>query len=158
MKVINRSDSNVVYSLPEFNCRRVFAPGETKEVTAEELEALYATDGGADLLRQYLLVDDRFWVQNHFEAPIEYFWKEPDIIKCLEEDPLDLFEETFDFAPDGVVDLIKSFAWQRPLTDLNKVKILEEKTGFDVITSINIMHEPQTQEVPAVAARRRREA
>lgn len=41
MKVYNRSDSNVTYSLPELNTRRVFALGESKELEPKEMEALW---------------------------------------------------------------------------------------------------------------------
>ena len=38
--VKNRSNSTVVYSIPEMNIRREYAPGETKKVPKEEIEAL----------------------------------------------------------------------------------------------------------------------
>lgn len=56
MKVINRSDGNVVYSLPELNIRRVFVPGESKDLSEQELNALWQIDGGASLLRNELMV------------------------------------------------------------------------------------------------------
>lgn len=59
MKVINRSDGNVTYALPELNTRRVFTPGASKEIEAKELEALWQTDGGQILIKDYLLVQDR---------------------------------------------------------------------------------------------------
>ena len=40
IKVKNRSASMVVYSLPELNIRREYAPGEIKSVEAEEIEKL----------------------------------------------------------------------------------------------------------------------
>lgn len=156
MKVINRSDGNVAYSLPEMNMRRVFTPWETKDVSAEELEALYATDGGADLIKGYLLIDDEKWVNQHFDAPIEYFWKEEEIKKCILEDPLDLFEETLDYAPDGVIDLIKYYSWTIPLTDLNKIKVLQDKTGFDTLGSIEVMKGPDGETAPTPHERRRK--
>ena len=40
LKVKNRSASLAVYSIPEINIRREFAPGETKNITYGELEKL----------------------------------------------------------------------------------------------------------------------
>ena len=40
MKIKNRSASTVVYSIPEMNVRRRFAPGEIKTVSKEEIESL----------------------------------------------------------------------------------------------------------------------
>ncbi len=157
MKIINRSDGKVSYQLPEMNnIKRIFEPWEEKEISGEELMALFSLDGGIDLVKQYLLVDDKQWVQEHFDAPIEYFWKKEEIRKCVFEDDLDLFEETFDYAPDGVIDLIKAIAWKEQLSDLNKIKIIEEKTGFDVMASIQIMSQTKAP-TAAPATRRRRE-
>lgn len=156
MKVTNRSDGNVTYALPELNTRRVFTPWEHKEIDEKELEALYATDGGAALIKDYLMVQDKNWVEAHFDAPIEYFWGEEEIKKCLLEEPLDLFEETLDYAPDGVIDLMKYYAWSMPLSDLNKIKVFGDKTGFNVLGSIEIMKSPEGTEVSSTPARRRR--
>lgn len=159
MKVINRSDGTLVYELPELNVRRVFNVGETKEIPEAELEALFQTDGGHVLIKDYLLVEDRDWVKAHWDAPIEYFWQNEQVKKCLLEDPIDLFEETLDFAPAGVIDLIKTFAWRLPISDLNKIAAIKNKTGFDVLLAIEVMKptDGAAQAAPNKPQRRRRE-
>ena len=103
MKVINRSDGNVVYSLPELNIRRVFVPGESKDLSEQELNALWQIDGGASLLRNELMVQDEEWVNKTMPyAPIEYFWLIEDVDKCILEDSLELFKETLEYAPAAV--------------------------------------------------------
>lgn len=141
MKVYNRSDSNITYSLPELNTRRVFALGESKELESKELTALYQMDGGKTLIEQYLMVDDEEWVKTHFseEPPLEYFWKPDDVKKCLLEDSLELFQETLEYAPTGVLDLIKMYAWQLPISDLNKIEAIKQATGFDVLAAVEVM-------------------
>lgn len=139
MKVYNRSDANVTYSLPELNTRRVFALGEVKDIDPKELEALWQMDGGLTLIKDYLLVDDKEWVEAHWDAPIEYFWKDEQVKKCLKEDTLELFQETLEYAPQGVIDLIKMFAWQLPISDLNKIEALRLATGFDTLAAIDVM-------------------
>ena len=158
VKVYNRSDGNVVYTLPELNIRRVFNPGETKEIEYSELEALFQTDGGHDLIVGYLLVDDKEWVDKHWDAPIEYFWYPEQVKACVMEDPIDLFEETLDYAPDGVIDLIKMYSWKVPLTDLNKIKLIKDKLGFDVLAAVEFMKStPAAERRPDPTQRRRRE-
>ena len=144
MKVINRSDGNVVYSLPELNIRRVFVPGESKDLSEQELNALWQIDGGASLRRNELMVQDEEWVNKTMpSAPIEYFWLIDDVDKCILEDSLELFKETLEYAPSGVIDLIKARAWQLPMTDLNKMEALKQKTGFDTLKAIEVMKKPE---------------
>ena len=150
MKVINRSDGTVVYSLPEYHVRRVFNLGESKDIPEEEINALWQDDGGNSLIRNELIVQDEEWVNKNMpNAPIEYFWTVEDVDKCIKEDSLELFEETLEYAPTGVIDLIKSRAWQLPMTDLNKVDALEKKTGFNALKAIEVMKKPEGVTVTA---------
>jgi len=60
VKVLNRDNGSVVYSIPEMNgLRRVFQAGETKEVTFEELEKLSFIPGGKPLLEDSLVILDK---------------------------------------------------------------------------------------------------
>jgi len=57
IRVLNRDNGSVVYSIPEMNgLRRVFQSGETKEVTFEELEKLSYIPGGMALLEDSLVI------------------------------------------------------------------------------------------------------
>ena len=144
MKVTNRSTSAVGYELEELKVRRNFAPNETKDIPTKELETLYQQDGGYNLLRDYLMVSDKPWMEKHFAgAPIEYFWTVDDIKKSLFEDSKELFEETLDYAPEGVLDIIKDLAWRLPISDMNKVAAIRDKLGFDVLAAIEHM-KPKT--------------
>ena len=59
---------------------------------------------------------------------------------------LDAFLDALDFAPLGVIDLIKSLSITLPLTDLNKRRALKEKTGFDVDKALSHIEEERTEE------------
>ena len=52
---------------------------------------------------------------------------------------LDAFLDCLDFAPVGVIDLLKKFAVSVPLADYEKRKALKEKTGFDVDIALKNM-------------------
>ena len=49
-KVKNRGASLVVYKIPEDGIRREFKPGQTLQVSSEELEKLTYQPGGAAIL------------------------------------------------------------------------------------------------------------
>ncbi len=50
------------------------------------------------------------------------------------------------------------FSWQVPLTDLNKIKVLKDKTGFDTLATVSIMNQKnQESEAPHKTRRRREE-
>lgn len=156
MKVFNRSDSNITYSLPELSTRRVFALGESKELEPKEMEALWQMDGGMTIIKDYLVVDDPEWVAQHWDAPIEYFWKAEEVKKCLLEDDLALFQETLDYAPAGVIDLIKMLAWQLPISDLNKIEAIRQATGFDTLAAIEVMSAAKPRKDPQKKERLRK--
>jgi hypothetical protein len=131
--VKNRSSSVVVYRIPEKNLRREFAPGETKKIPFGELEKLTYQQGGKELLENFLqIIDNEPTEDLNIHRELEYDMSEAQIRDLLLTGTLDSFLDALDFAPLGVIDLIKSLAVSLPLTDLNKRKALKEKTGFDV--------------------------
>lgn len=129
----NRSASVIVYSIPELGVRRSFAPGESKRITFEEIEKLTYQPGGMNILTRFLQIqsDD---VLNSIGARVEpeYHMSENDVKNLLISGSLDQFLDVLDFAPDGVIDLVKRFSVELPLQNLEKRKALKEKIGLDV--------------------------
>lgn len=136
--VKNRSSSIVVYSIPEEGIRREFAPGETKRITFGELEKLTYQSGGKVVLNSYLQVTDAE-VQDelNIHAEPEYFMDEAQVVNLLQNGSLDEFLDCLDFAPVGVIDLVKDISTKLPLTDYEKRKALKEKIGFDIDKAIS---------------------
>ena len=66
----------------------------------------------------------------------EYYLDDAGVIKLLTEGTLDEFLDCLDFAPIGVIDLIKTMSVQLPITDMAKREALKAKTGFDVDKAI----------------------
>lgn len=156
--VKNRSSSMVFYKIPETNIRREFQPGEVKAIPFGELEKLTYQPGGRELLEEFLQIleeDATNTLAVHRE--VEYDMSEAQIRDLLLTGSLDAFLDALDFAPIGVVDLIKSLAVSLPLTDLNKRKALKEKTGFDVDKAlVHIEEEKAEENAPAAPATERR--
>lgn len=136
--VKNRSSSMVVYSIPEDGIRREFAPGETKRITFGELEKLTYQSGGKIVLNSYLQVTDAE-VQDELNIHVEpeYFMDEAQVVNLLKNGSLDEFLDCLDFAPVGVIDLVKDISTKLPLTDYEKRKALKDKLGFDIDKAIS---------------------
>lgn len=139
VKIMNRDTGRVFYKLPELGVTRRFAGKEVKEITFAELMALSYTEGGKRLLKEYLIIQDEE-VANALLSGIEpeYFYTEREIKDLLVKGSLDAFLDCLDFAPKGVIDMIKDLSVDMELNDMNKRKAIFDKTGFDVTNAINI--------------------
>jgi hypothetical protein len=123
----------VVYKIPEDNIRREFAPGETKKIKYSELEKLSYQGGGRELMANYLQITEEEVTKDlNIKTEPEYYMSEKQVIDLLQTGSLDQFLDALDFAPTGVIDLIKQFSVTLPLENSAKRKALKEKTGFDV--------------------------
>ena len=150
--VKNRSNGGCVYSVDEggYHIRREFSPGEVKEIPEKELEQLSYSSGGKILLSEYLQILDKDAIQNlGMNTEPEYDMSEQDVIEALKSASLDEFLDILDFAPQGVLDLIKHHAVTLPLNDVAKRDAILEKLHFDVGTAIEMSKE----EAPAAAAK-----
>lgn len=145
--VKNRGAGYVTYKIPEDGIRRQFAPGETKKISYEELEKLTYQPGGLMILSQFLQIQDEAAINDfNIKTEPEYHMSERDIIHLIKEGSLDAFLDALDFAPIGVIDLIKKFSIEIPLTDINKKKALKEKTGFNVDAALKHIDEDKEDE------------
>lgn len=136
-RIKNRSAGVAVYRVPELGVRRVFQPGEIKQISATELDKLTYRPGGMAILANFLQILDQDGIEQVGLNPQpEYYMSEADIIKLFKEGSNDEFLDCLDFAPPGVIDLIKKLSVSVPLNDFNKRVALKEKTGFDCDAAI----------------------
>lgn len=151
-KIKNRSAGVCVYRIPEDGIRRSFEPGETKKVSAEELEKLTFQPGGLAILSNFLqIIEESGRKQIGLETEPEYNMSEKDVVDMLRSGSMDAFLDCLDFAPPGVIDLIKKFSVSLPLTDYNKRKALKDKLGFDVDRAVenNVADKENSMDAPA---------
>ena len=66
----------------------------------------------------------------------EYNMSVEDVKKLMLEGSLDAFLDCLDFAPAGVIQIIKDLAVKLPLNDVAKRKAIKDKTNFDVDRAI----------------------
>ena len=143
--VKNRSAGVAVYSIPEMGISRSFQPGETKQMSAEELEKLTYRPGGMALLANFLqIIEPEAIAKVGLNPQPEYHMSEQDIMKLMQTGSIDEFLDCLDFAPPGVIDLIKKLSVSLPLTDIQKVSALKAKTGFDAAAALkHVMEEKE---------------
>lgn len=158
LRVKNRSASLAVYSIPEINIRREFAPGETKNITYGELEKLSYQPGGRTIMQNFLqIIDPEATGDLGINREPEYDLSEQQIVDLMTKGSLDAFLDCLDFAPVGVIDLIKKFSVSLPLNDIDKRDALKKKTGFDVTVALaNMQKEKEDMDTPTVESKERR--
>lgn len=137
LKVKNRSGSTVIYNILEDKLRREFSPGEIKEVPEEELMKLTYQPGGKKLLQDYLLINDKESAEElGIKIEPEYWLTEAEVVNLLKNGSLDSLLDCIDFAPVGVLEMIKYYAVQLPLNDVQKRNAIKEKMSFDVDAAV----------------------
>lgn len=138
VNIKNRGTAEVGYTLPDTGVRRTWTPNEIKKnITINELEQLTYIPGGQKLLEKYLVVNDKEvceYLGLHVEP--EYFYDENTILTLLNTGTLDQLLDCLDFAPGGVLDLIKKISVDIKLNDVSKRKAIREKLGFDITRAI----------------------
>lgn len=145
-EVKNRSSSVVVYSIPEDGVKRTFQPGETKRISFKELEKLTFQSGGQMIMNNYLLIKDTEPLQDLNVRPEpEYYLTEPQIIELIKEGSLDQFLDCLDFAPAGVIELVKDLSIKIPLSDYQKRQALKDKIGFDLDAALRHIEEEKAE-------------
>ena len=151
--VLNRSSSMVGYTIPELNIRREFQPGETKKIKFSELEQLTYQPGGTTLIQDYFLIREQEVTDAlNIQTEIEYYMNEDNVRDLILKGSLDQFLDCLDFAPEGVLEMIKKLAIELPMNDVEKREALKKKTGLDVDAAIkNKMAEIADEGAPATS-------
>lgn len=133
IRVKNRNNGPVGYTIPELGVRRQFMPKEEKGIPFEELERLSYMRGGMKILEKYLVIRDEEALKllmPHVEP--EYFYEEKDVYRMLTTASYNEFLDCLDFAPTGVLEMIQDMAVKMELNDIRKRNAIYKKTGFNV--------------------------
>lgn len=137
INVRNRSNSVVVYNVDDLRVRREFMPGAVKQVPLEEIYALSQQPGGAEIIANYLFIENPAAVKEmSMNVEPEYYLDDKGVIDLLKNGSVDALLDCLDFAPAGVLDLVQKYSIDLPLTDTRKIKAIKDKTGFDVALAL----------------------
>ena len=156
IKVTNRDNGSIGYSIPDLgNLQRRFESGETKEVSMEELRKLSYTIGGSVILKEYLLIHNKEAVEELLgTVEPEYYYEEEDVKNLLEKGTLDELKDCLDFAPEGTIELVKKVAVETELNDIRKRAAIQEATGFNINSAIEINKETSEEKPEETKVRR----
>lgn len=160
INVTNRDVGQVGYTLPDRNLHRTFASGETKKIALEELQQLSYVPGGEYILKNCLIINNTDALSAlNIDVEPEYFYTETEIKKILTEGSLDQLEDCLNFAPEGVLDLIKKIAIEEEIPDTRKRKLISKRTGLNIDNAINVNHiidaDSGSEEVEEAAPKRK---
>jgi len=140
--LLNRDTGSVGYTLEDTGTHRRFTPGETKKVTFDEIEKLSWAKGGKELLRDYLIIMDEEAAREILgDIEPEYFYTKDTVKKLLKDGTLEQLQDTLEFAPKGVVELVKQEAVEMKLDSNVKREEIQKKTSFNVDRAIQINEE-----------------
>ena len=157
VEVRNRDSGYVGYSIRDLGIWRNFAPGEVKRIPLEELESLQYAPGGEYTLKHLLMINDKDALSAlNITTEPEYFYTEAEVKELLTKGTLDQLEDCLDFAPEGVIELIKKIAVEIELPDTLKRAAITKRTGFNIDNAImvNKVMEVPTEEVVEEKTRR----
>lgn len=147
INVTNRDNGYVGYGIPDTGTRRKFAPGETKQIPLSELQALQYVPGGDVILKDLLVINSKDALSAlNMEVEPEYFYSAEDVENLLFNGSLEQLEDALNFAPEGVINLIKDIAVKKEVPDMRKRDLITAKTGFGVNNAINVNHIMNTEE------------
>ena len=138
--VKNRLNIPIIYYIPDMsNLRRQFQGRQEKTLTFEELRKLSYVPGGETIIKDYLIIKDKEAIQElNLNIQPEYFYEKEQIVQLLKNGSMDQFLDCLDFAPSGVIQLLKNCAVELPLNDVAKREVLLEKLDFNVAKTIEI--------------------
>ena len=129
VKVTNRCGGMAIYKIPEHGIRREFIAGESKMIPYEELVWLSYQPGGRNMMSNTFLIEEVKATQElNIHTEPEYFMTEADVINMLQNGSVDELKDALDFAPTGVVQIIKDQAVALPVYDTRKRQAILEMT------------------------------
>lgn len=138
VEVRNRNNGYTGYVLPNGLVRN-FTINQIRKIDIEELRELRDCDGGEYILRNYLVIKDKPALEYlDINPEPEYFYTDKEVKELLANGTLDQLEDALNFAPQGVIDLIKDIAVKTELPDTRKRDLISEKTGFGITAAIEI--------------------
>lgn len=154
INVKNRDNGTVGYTIPDLgNLHRLFQPGETKEITMEELRKLSYIPGGTYIIKQLLVLDNEDAIKELCSnVEPEYYYNNEDIKNLLINGSLDQLDDCLTFGPNSVIDQVKELAINMPLNDVAKRDLIFKKTGLNITSAIEInkiSEEPEEEEEKA---------
>lgn len=158
--VINRDSGTVGYVIPDLNnLHRTFQTNETKYIPFEELRSLANVPGGIYLLENCLQIQDEEVIKDLLgSVEPEYYYSKEDVKSLLLNGSLEQLEDCLNFAPSGVIEILKDESINCELNDVRKRDLIFKKTGLNISTAIKNNHLAEEENEEEEAPKRRKAA
>jgi hypothetical protein len=151
VEVINNSTGAVGY-YSEYSriARRWDKPDSMKKIPLEELRELVNMAGGYELLEGYLLIKD-IEVREELGLPVDksYLIEDKDI-KALLKKSVSVLTDTLENTTETIREKIAQVAIDTKLADLDKLEVIKEHSGLDVLSVIQENKEAEKEKAAKV--------
>ena len=107
------------------------------------------------MLKEFFILDNQAAIDELINGvEPEYYYTEEDVKTLLLTGSLDELKDCLDFAPEGVIELVKKVAVDIKLNDISKRKAIKESTGFDIDMAIYVNEETSEEKIEEKKERR----
>jgi hypothetical protein len=162
VKVVNRTGGSLAYKIDTLRVTRHWPkPGDYLNISISELSELKTVPGGNYILKECLIIEDKEALNVLFpdiELEPEYNYGLKEVEALLYEADLAQLLDALDFAPKGVLELIKTKAIEKLPNETAKIEAINKKFKID-LNKVNELHqEKEIKEQAPKQTRRRRTA
>lgn len=146
VEVTNNSTGSVSYYVESLRMNRKWdKPDTKKKISLEELREVVGSSGGYELLENFLLIKD-IDVREELGLPVnkEYLLDDKEI-KALLKKSVDVIATTLENTSDSIKEKIAQAAIDSKLSDLDKLEVIKELSGVDVLFAIQEKKEQEKE-------------
>lgn len=162
VKVVNRASGSLAYKIDTLRVTRHWRkPGDYLNISIAELLELKTVKGGQSLLENYVIIEDKEALSVLFpdqELEPEYNYGLKEIEALLYEADTEQLLDALDFAPKGVLDLIKAKSAEKLPNATAKIEAINKKFKIDLNKINELYQEKEILEEKPEPTRRRRTA
>lgn len=155
--VKSRSRGKVVYKIDALRISRTWnRPGDIINIPIDELIELKTVRGGKVLLDKYLIIEDEEAkaLLYDYELPPEYDYGEVEVDYLLHKGTNEQLMDALDYAPEGVLFMIKSMAIKNKPDTTAKVEAINKKFNIDLMSIIKNAEIDESVEEEVITPRR----
>jgi len=162
VKVVNRTGGSLAYKIDTLRVTRHWPkPGDYLNISISELSELKTVPGGNYILKECVIIEDKEALNILFpdtELEPEYNYGLKEVETLLYEADLDQLLDALDFAPKGVLDLIKTKAAEKLPNETAKIEAINKKFKIDLVKINELYQEKEIKEQAPKQTRKRRTA
>lgn len=161
VSVRSRTEGSVAYKLDSLRVARSWPKsGSVLQISIDELKELMVYPGGEYILRNLVIIEDEAARIEILGAEVqpEYNYTEDEIKYLLYEAEDNALLDCLDYAPVGVLELIKEFSLEKMPNTTAKIKAINQKLNINLNKIIEMMRDDDDDAAKQPTANGRRTA